>query len=461
MNRIIGRTKILLILVWVLSAGALFFVMEYLVNSGDWILKAGSPHVYQSGNIGCGMITDRDGYLLVDLTGERSYAPNETLRKSVLHWLGDRRGNISAPALTHYANEIAGFDAFNGVYAYGGTGGQVRLTLSATVQMAALEAMGDYKGTVGVYNYKTGEILCAVTTPTFDPDNVPDITNDPNGVYTGVYMNRFIQSSYTPGSIFKIVTAAAALECIPDIMSQTFECTGIVEYGIDKVTCEQSHGRLTFKEAFARSCNCSFARIAQQLGGDRLSQYAQQFGVLESVSFDGISSVKGNMEAAGKADVLVAWSAIGQHKDLINPCRYMTFLGSIASGGEGVSPYLVSEISVGSRDTYQAKVSQEGRIMSDKTALILRDFLRNNVENYYGEEDFHGLTVCAKSGTAEVGTQKKPNAMFTGFVSDENYPLAFIVAVEDGGYGRPVCVPILSKVLEACKAHMDAETTFG
>ena len=68
-----------------------------------------------------------------------------------------------------------------------------------------------------------------------------------------------------------------------------------------------------------------------------------------------------------------------------------------------------------------------------------------------GDENFAGLTVCAKSGTAEVGGNKKPNAMFTGFVTDEEYPLAFIVAVEEGGFGKTVCVPILEKVLTACK----------
>ena len=68
---------------------------------------------------------------------------------------------------------------------------------------------------------------------------------------------------------------------------------------------------------------------------------------------------------------------------------------------------------------------------------------------------FPGLTVCAKSGTGEVGGGKKPNAMFAGFVDDEAYPLAFIVAVEDGGYGKATCVPILSQVLAVCKEVMD------
>ncbi len=456
MNRIMRRTRLLLVLIVILAMGTTFFTGEYLIQSGKWVLFSGSPHLYHAGNLGCGVVADRDGALLMDLTDGRTYAPNVTLRKSVLHWLGDRQGNISAPALGSYAEELAGFDPIGGVYAYGGTGGQMNLTLSAKVQMAALEAMGAYKGTVAVYNYKTGEILCAVTTPTFDPDNAPEISQDQTGTYEGVYVNRFIQSTYTPGSIFKIVTAAAALEHIPDIQQQRFTCEGTVHYGIDKVTCEQSHGTLTFQEAFGKSCNCAFAKIADQLGGEVLERYANQFCVLDSMGFDGISSAKGNISASGEADVLVAWSAIGQHKDLINPCRYMTFLGAIASGGAGIDPYLVSEITVGNKTTYRAESQSGGRIMSSQTAKVLQEFLRNNVKNYYGEESFPGLTVCGKSGTAEVGAGKKPNAMFTGFVMDEEYPLAFMVAVEDGGYGRPVCVPILSQVLAACKEVMDS-----
>ena len=95
--------------------------------------------------------------------------------------------------------------------------------------------------------------------------------------------------------------------------------------------------------------------------------------------------------------------------------------------------------------------------MSSATAEILQEMLRSTVQNYYGDDSFPGLNVCAKSGTAEVGGDLKPNAMFTGFVADEEYPLAFMVVVENGGYGSHTCVPILSKVLGVCKAVMDAE----
>jgi len=449
MNRVMSRARIILALIVVLALGVTIFLGDYVLNSHKWVHSPGSPHIYNAENIGCGMICDRKGNLLLDLTGERTYASSATLRKSTLHWLGDRQGNISAPALSKYAKEIAGYNPLTGVYAYGGVGGQVQLTLSAQLQMTALEAMGDYKGTLTVYNYKTGEILCSVTTPSFDPDNVPDIEN--NDAYQGVYLNRFTQATYTPGSIYKIVTLIAALESLPDIESFAFECTGIVEYGIDKVTCERVHGQQDLQDAFKNSCNCAFAKISELVGGARLEQYAKQLGILDSISFDGIRTAAGNIEAAGQESVQVAWSAIGQHKDLVNPASFLTLVGAIANGGVGQKPYLVQQIRTGISTTYQAKPASTDRLMSTQTAQKMSRMLRNNVENYYGDENFAGLSVCAKSGTAQVGEGKKPNAMFTGFVTDEQYPFAFFVAVEDGGYGRATCVPILEKVLLACQ----------
>ncbi len=456
MNRIMGRAKILVVLLLILALGTAFFVVEYFIKSDSWVLSSGSPHIYNGGNIGCGTVTDREGILLLDMTGSRTYAAASSVRMATIHWLGDREGYISAPALAYYAEEISGFDPISGLYAYSGIGGQVTLTLSAELQQVALEAMGDYTGTVAVYNYQTGELLCAVTTPNYDPDDVPDIAGDTTGAYDGVYVNRFTQSTYTPGSIFKIVTAAAALETIPDILEQTFTCTGTVEYGVDTVTCEKAHGTQTLKEAFMNSCNCAFAQVADQLGGETLQQYAEAFGAVGSVSFDGITTASGNLEAAEAADVQVAWSAVGQHKDLINPCTYLSFVGAVANGGTVVLPHLVETITVGSKTTYQAEAVSGGRIMSSSTAETLADFMRNNVESYYGDENFPGLTVCAKSGTAEVGGTQKPNAMFTGFVTDAEYPLAFIVVVEDGGYGSQVCIPIIAPILQACKELLDA-----
>lgn len=455
MNKVARRATIALILVMVLVAGFVFFICEFVGNAQNWVVFPGSPHVYNGGNIGCGGITDRQGILLLDTTKERTYSSDETLRKSTVHWLGDRNGRIAAPALSHYSAQLAGFDLLGGVYAYGGVGGVAELTLSSAVQKAALEAMGDYKGTVAVYNYKTGELLCAVTTPTYDPDKPPDLDADTTGVYEGLYLNRFIQSTYIPGSIFKIVTLAAALEEIPDIQEQIFICTGSYAIGNDEVTCEGIHWEQDLKTAFRNSCNCAFAQIALQLGQEKLQQYADKFGITESVSFDGITTSVGNFDIHDANQVSLAWSAIGQYTDLVNPCAFMTFMGAVASQGQGAQPYLVSEISAGGSRTYSASTQKGSRLMSRETAKTLAEYLRYNVDSKYGAENFPGLTVCAKTGTAEVGGDKKPNATFAGFVADEKYPLAFIVAVEDGGYGGQVCIPIASKVLAECKNVLD------
>lgn len=453
MNRVARRAGITLLLVLMLTVGLVFFLMEYMIQAGNWVVFPGSPHVYSGGNIGCGTVIDRDDVLLLDLNDGRRYSDNDTLRQATVHWIGDRHGSVDAPALSNYASQLAGYDLLGGVYSYGDNGGVAQLTLSAVAQEAALKALGSYKGTVGIYNYKTGELICAVTTPTYDPDNVPDESD----ALDGMYVNRFTQSCYTPGSIMKIVTLAAALETIPDIQEQKFMCRGSYTIGSDEITCEDSHWEQDLKSAFRNSCNCAFAQISQQLSGKTLQRYAEQFGITDEISFDGIQTAKGNFDVADTDELSVAWASIGQFTDQINPCAYMTFMGAIAADGKGVEPYLVERITVDGIKTHSSKNQKRDRIMSKSTAKILQEYLAFNVSDKYGSENFPGLTVCAKTGTGEVGGGKKPNAMFTGFVADEEYPLAFIVAVEDGGYGRQVCMPILSKVLAACKAAMDAE----
>lgn len=454
MNRVANRAGITILIALLLIAGLGFFVAEFVMGAEEWVVFSGSPHVYSGGNLGCGTVEDRNGTLLLDLEDGRTYAADEALRKATVHWLGDRYGSISAPALASHAADMTGFDLLNGVYAYGDTAGTATLTLSADAQLAALEAMGGKKGTVAVYNYKTGEILCAVTTPTYDPDNIPDTESDTEGVYEGIYVNRFTQSTYTPGSIFKIVTMAAALEEDPSYENVTFWCDGVWEMDGGEITCERAHGDQTMKDAFRNSCNCTFAWLASELGAEKMEAYISAFGLNDPVVFDGTETVKGNYEVTGQSEVDIGWSGVGQHNDQINPCGFLTFMGAVANGGKAAQPYLVDEVHVGSTRTYHARMRQGNAVVSEETAELLTEYMRNNVKNHYGDDYFPGLQVCAKTGTAEVGGGKKPNAMLAGFVMDSEYPLAFIVCVEDGGYGAQVCMPIASKVLTACAETM-------
>ena len=116
---------------------------------------------------------------------------------------------------------------------------------------------------------------------------------------------------------------------------------------------------------------------------------------------------------------------------------------------------MVGSATAGGKETYAAEPETTQPMLCAETAGLLREYMAYNVENKYGSENFPGLTVCAKSGTGEVGGGQKPNAMFAGFLADSEYPLAFLVAIEKGGFGADTCIPVISKVLEACVAELD------
>ena len=285
---------------------------------------------------------------------------------------------------------------------------------------------------------------------------MPDVEGSPE-TYEGVYVNRFLHATYTPGSVFKLVTAAAALDEIQDIGSRTFTCEGSAVIGGETIQCNGVHGTLNFEEALAHSCNVVFGEIAAELGPKTLMRYAEQVGVTRRYSFDGTTTAAGSFDVSNAAESELAWAGIGQYTDQINPCQYMTYMGAIANGGSAAEPFLVKEVTYGDSVKYKASTSSTGRLLDSTTAGRLADMMHNAVVNVYGEWNFAGLYAGGKSGTAENGGGKAANAVFAGFLQDSDYPLAFIVVVEEGGGGASVCTPILSQVLSACVVAMDAD----
>ena len=454
MKRISNRMIFLLVLMAVLALGVGVFTVQYFLHADEWVVFSGSPHVYEGSNLSTGTVTDRSGVLLLDSTGGRTYSQDADLRKATMHLLGDRYGYISAPILNDYADELVGFSSVNGLYSLGEVANQAVLTIDADVQKVAQAALAGRKGTIGVYNYKTGEILCAVASPAYDPDNMPGVDGETTGACGGVYLKRFFQTTYVPGSIFKLVTAAAALETMPDALSRTFWCEGSCQIGGDTINCNGVHGSVDLKWALANSCNVAFAQLAVELGPEVLTQYAEKLGVTDSLDFDGISTAAGQFDLEDAADSEIAWSGIGQYTDLVNPCQYMTLMGVIAGGGQAAQPYLMKEVTGALLAGYQAKTQSTGSLLSAATCDTLAELMRNNVVSMYGQWQFPDLYVCAKSGTAELGPTETPHATFAGFIRDETYPLAFIVIVEHGGSGSATCAPIAGQVLNACVAAM-------
>lgn len=435
MKKVSGRAIFPLILAIVLLAGTVLLCVRYFVKAGEWVTFSGSPHVYTGVNLDGGIVTDRDGTLLLDSTDGRTYSADAVTRTATMHLLGDRYGYIQAPLLGSFADDMIGFDKINGLYGAEGTEANAALTLSAAAQTAAYQALGNYHGTVGVYNYKTGEILCAVTSPSYDPDNMPDVDADTSGAYEGVYVNRFFQAAYTPGSIFKIVTLAAAIETVPDWESLTFTCEGKTIIGGQEIICEGVHGTITLKQALAHSCNVAFGELAGKVGTKALMEYAEKLGLSESFECDGIPVKAGTVDLKDADAGDLAWAGIGQYTDQVNALTFMRAMGRIAGGGTGAEPYLMAKITRGEKTAYEAKTETSSRALKAETAAKLTEYLRNNVATMYGDWQFGGLNVCAKSGTAEHEGETA-DAMFAGFCVDENCPLAFVVFVENGGSGQ-------------------------
>lgn len=454
MKKVSGRAIFPLILAIVLLAGTVLLCVRYFVKADEWVTFSGSPHVYTGVNLDGGVVTDRDGTLLLDSTDGRTYSADAVTRTATMHLLGDRYGYIQAPLLGSFADDMIGFDKINGLYGAEGTEANAALTLSAAAQTAAYQALGNYHGTVGVYNYKTGEILCAVTSPSYDPDNMPDVDADTSGAYDGVYVNRFFQAAYTPGSIFKIVTLAAAIETVPDWENLTFTCEGKTIIGGQEIICEGVHGTITLKQALAHSCNVAFGELAGKVGTKALMEYAEKLGLSESFECDGIPVKAGTVDLKDADAGDLAWAGIGQYTDQVNALTFMRAMGRIAGGGTGAEPYLMAKITRGEKTAYEAKTETSSRALKAETAAKLTEYLRNNVATMYGDGQFGGLNVCAKSGTAEHEGETA-DAMFAGFCVDENCPLAFVVFVENGGSGSAVAAPIAAKVLQVCAAAMN------
>ncbi len=448
------RAYALYVLVAAFFAGAVFLTATLYINGGTWASNRVNRHLYSGGQlVSAGSIYARDGEVLAKSTGsKREYAKSKALRTATLHTVGDTAGFISTGMHALYRQELSGYSFINGVYLLKeyGRGSDIYLTIDAEASVAAYKALGSNKGTVGVYNYKTGEILCMVSTPAYDiADKPKDIAQNPEK-YEGVYMNRFLSGLYTPGSVMKVITAAAAIENIPDIYSRSFECTGKLQTANGVVTCPSVHGKLNFEKAMNKSCNTAFAQIAIELGKEKVQAQADAMGLNSAFKVGRTTTTKGTFSLTGANDLDLGWASIGQYTTLTNPCSMITIMGAIANGGVGLSPFAVERIVSPTKIVTQRGSASVSTVLNINaaTAQKLKELLRSNVKNSYGDSRFPGLEMCGKTGTAQVQGGKEPHAWFVGFSQRADLPLAVVVVIENGGSGSGKAIPIANKVLQ-------------
>lgn len=445
MKQLKHRTIFVLIFTLLLALGIVLFCVLYVVRGRAWASSSVNQSAYSQGHLAAGTILDRDGTLLFDCATQ-SYGDSALLRTSTLHLVGDLQGNIATGARKIFSSQLVSYNPITGLNS---TGNDLYLSVDADLNETAYQALNGRAGTVAVYNYKTGEILCLTTAPSYDPIDEDQVAAVAAGdsAYTGAYMNRFLSSTYTPGSIFKVVTAAAALEQL-DTDSFTYTCSGSVEIGGGEVTCPSVHGELDFASALANSCNGAFATLALELGGDTLEQNVREAGLLDSVEVSGYTSAAGSFDVAGEGTLELGWSGVGQYNDLVNPAAVLTLMGCIAGDGSAATPRLLSRVT-SQNGLPAALISQPNSSIGweRSTCETLQALMRNNVQQTYGQSQFGDLAVCAKSGTAEVGSGLSPHAWFVGFIDDEAHPYAFVVLVENGGGGASTAGSIAATVL--------------
>ena len=432
MKKVTTRAIAVLLLAALVVAGMGVYLFRLIRDGGQWAAFYANDSVYTRGQLNRGTVTDRNDVVLAT-AGEDSfhYAESADVRRACLHVVGDLAGNIGTSILSNYRPRLINYSFFTGTTTEGGA---VKLTVDANVSAAAYKALNGRKGTVLVYNYKTGEIICMVSTPGWDPEQ--GVTFDVNdSAYEGAFINRAISSSFTPGSVFKLVTMAAAIETIPDIWQQTFTCTGETVIGGQRIKCTGVHGTITAEQGLAHSCNIVFGELGRQLGGALISAYAEKYGLTSEHTMNDIPTAAGSVPV-GEGDGDAAWAAIGQYDDLVNPYAFLRFVGAIANSGTVVEPTVL----------YGEKCGSE-KLMDASTAQRLSEMMSYNVELEYGSWNFPGLQMHAKTGTAEVG-DGSTHAWFAGFISNANAPLAFVVLAERSGGGFAVAAPIANTVLQ-------------
>lgn len=462
MKRIMTRSLSLWFITFAFLAGVIFLGVKTVIGAGDWVQQPFNGHMASANGLGsAGRISDRyDKVLAYSEDDVRHYSDDAEIREALLHVVGDNSLNISTAIQSRYRTKLAGYNLFLGSgipeSLTGAGNSDLTLTVDADACKAAYNALEGHKGACVVYNYQTGEVLVDVSTPSYDPANPPEITEENESEYDGVYLDNVVSSTFTPGSVFKIVTAAAAIENIPDLDSRTFFCTSRKEIGGNTITCEYPHGFMHFKDAFAHSCNCVFGELAVEIGEEKMKETAEKLGFnRDDFRMSDIPIAKSHYDAVGAGDNALAWSGIGQgfdeYEDKANPMLMAMICSAVANGGTAASPYIVEDDgSLADKINITNNKSQDIEMISSDTANRLK-LVMTEAADYYTSHDVSiaGLKFCAKTGTAEIAGHDDPTAWFVGFIDDPNHPYAFAAVVVEGGYGMQVAAPVVDAAVSA------------
>ncbi|MGI5839693.1 MAG: penicillin-binding transpeptidase domain-containing protein [bacterium] len=404
-------------------------------------------------------------------SGQRFY-PNDSLASHVLGFAGSDNQGLYGLEL-HYETTLAGTDGqIRGEFAGGkqlpggieqyappANGSHLTLTLDSAIQYAvekelaaAVQTHGAKRAIAVVIDTMTGGILAMASKPDFNP-------NQPNLVGPELWRNPAVTDLYEPGSTFKAIILAAALEEGITNQPERFHCPGFINIPGRNIGCTRAHGDQTLTEATENSCNVAFVTLGMRLGAERLYRYIDRFSVGKKTGIDFPGEAAGLLIPLDRLrEVDLARVAIGQAVS-VTPLQIAALYAAIANDGVYRPPHLVHSITRedGTAVTGFAPAAPE-RVISATTAQKIKSMLESVVSEGSGANaSIEGYTVAGKTGTA----QKISNgayapglyvSSFAGFAPVETPRVAAIVIIDEPKgkehYGGQICAPIFKSVVE-------------
>ncbi len=346
-------------------------------------------------------------------------------------------------------------------------GASVQTTLDAKAQEAAAKALGDNHGAVVAIDPRTGAILAMVTNPSYDPNKIAshdigaaedayqDLVKDKDQPLT----NRAAREVYPPGSTFKLVTAAAALEAGGKNADSKVESPNRLKLPNTNIFLGNDTNcggtKITIEQALRVSCNTAFANLGLELGADALRTQAEKFG------FDRAQLTELNGVASRFPDnpdlPQTALSAIGQYDVASTPLQMAMVSAAVANNGVLMKPYVVSEVRTANlQSVYTARADELSRPLSTANAQVMQQMMVGVVANGTGRNaQISGVTVGGKTGTAQSDPNRKPFAWFTSYAQSGDQSVAVAVVIEDADIARNdiaggrLAAPVAKAVMEA------------
>ncbi len=438
----------------------IYFVYAVSAYGTRWFATPYNTRLAQAkGQVQAGSIYDRNAHLLVetDAQGRRVYPVSDKARAAMAQLIGDTSGAVPTGAESMFASYLLGFQSSlkeRFLQLFSGTarkGDGIQLTVDIELQKYAYDLFPDGgRGGAVLYNYKTGEVYCLYSTPGITLGEPIDETED------GLLLNRITQGRYAPGSVFKMVTLACALENLPDVMDRHFVCEGHLQVTEDMALTDtdgEGHGELSFREAFSKSCNIAFGQLALELGQERLRRTARRMGFDGNFLFSDMIVYESLFPDRIEDDGELAWTGVGQGRLMANPMHMALIAGAIANGGQMTEPrLLLSSVDQDLRVTNRLSTRVHSRIVSASVAATMREMMVDVVENGTGSAAaVEGHRIGGKTGTAQVnssGGAYEPHSWYAGFCDEEDAPFAVCVLVENGGSGGGRAARIAGRLME-------------